>query len=95
MGKYGKAFAWLALCTALLALAVDPARAAEASESDDFGSLLDEVPAVTSADEKKSDRPLGITFEGELRANVWYQYAGEHQWENDQPPGSETRKADR
>lgn len=80
MNRYGKRLALLVFCLAVLALTVDPVWAAKASEPEDLSSLLAEAPAATGMQDQKSDKLWGIKFEGELRANLWYQYADQYQW---------------
>lgn len=80
MGNLSKALSlWLVLTAALLG-AMGPVRAARAAEAEDLSSLLAEAPAATDMEEQKPDTLGGVKFEGELRANLWYQYADEYQW---------------
>ena len=80
MNRHGKLLARLVFYLTVLVLTVDPVQAANVSEPEDLSSLLAEAPAATGMEGQKSDKLWGIKFEGELRANLWYQYADQYQW---------------
>lgn len=63
-----------------IALSAVPLQASKAAEVKDFSSLLAEVPDAKSVEDQKPDALWGIKFEGELRANLWYQYSDQYQW---------------
>lgn len=71
----------LAVAATVLALLAAPAWAeGEEPADEDLSELLNEAPDAAGLGQDESGGPWGVRFEGELRANVWYQYGGEHEW---------------